>query len=292
MRFQFRSLHTVRTSLSGGSQIGGLRPLSAICAQSSTIVRFCAPFYPDLPFLGVLIFLGLQLFFSVSLGLFIGGERGKTSLLFWVVFLGFYLNTKEWKIRVGGIGRRTEQAKAKFDPRVGPTRAPPRAPTRAPKRVDFPLFSLSRTPHESSHVSSAKMSTEGPTSRVRVHLSCFHLFCSLTRNVRCKMTTVIAGNRGQLRTSTLSPICEAPHVDFPKKVSNDLVELCLQLQFYSFSSRLSLIFSDFRFSWELQHIGGVDFRRKPQDTAEFRRKPAGTADFRKKDLLSHLICPY
>ena len=31
---------------------------------------------------------------------FTGVERGKKSLVFWVVFLGFYLNTKEWKIRV------------------------------------------------------------------------------------------------------------------------------------------------------------------------------------------------
>ena len=30
---------------------------------------------------------------------FTGVEWGKKSLVFWVVFLGFYLNTKEWKIR-------------------------------------------------------------------------------------------------------------------------------------------------------------------------------------------------
>ena len=30
---------------------------------------------------------------------FTGVKRGKTSLVFWVVFLGFYLSTKEWKIR-------------------------------------------------------------------------------------------------------------------------------------------------------------------------------------------------
>ena len=34
---------------------------------------------------------------------FIGVERGKKSLVFRVVFLGFYLNTKEWKIRVRGF---------------------------------------------------------------------------------------------------------------------------------------------------------------------------------------------
>ena len=26
-------------------------------------------------------------------------ERGKKTLVLWIVFLGFYLNTKEWKIR-------------------------------------------------------------------------------------------------------------------------------------------------------------------------------------------------
>ena len=31
---------------------------------------------------------------------FTGVERGKRSLVFWVVFLGFYLNTKDRKIRV------------------------------------------------------------------------------------------------------------------------------------------------------------------------------------------------
>ena len=46
--------------------------------------------YPDLLFLGVLIFLGL----------FLGNGGVKKSLVFWVVFLGFYLNTKEKKIRV------------------------------------------------------------------------------------------------------------------------------------------------------------------------------------------------
>ena len=59
-------------------------------------------------------------------------------------------------------------------PRVGPRVAP----TRAPTRDDFPVFSPSRTPHETSH--------EGVHGRahewtVGVHLSCFHLFCSLTK---------------------------------------------------------------------------------------------------------------
>ena len=29
-------------------------------------------------------------------------------------------------------------------------------------------------------------------------------------------------------------------------------------------------FADFRFSWEWQHLGSADFRRKPQETADFR----------------------
>ena len=37
--------------------------------------------------------------------------------------------------------------------------------------------------------------------------------------------------------------------------------------------RISLTFADFRFSWEVQHFGGADFRRKPQETADFRRNP-------------------
>ena len=40
------------------------------------------------------------LFFLCFFRVFIGIERGKNSLVFWMVFLGFYLNTKEWKIRV------------------------------------------------------------------------------------------------------------------------------------------------------------------------------------------------
>ena len=35
----------------------------------------------------------------------------------------------------------------------------------------------------------------------------------------------------------------------------------------------SQIFADLCFSWGLQHFGGADFRRRPQETAEFRRNP-------------------
>ena len=52
--------------------------------------------------------------------------------------------------------------------------------------------------------------------------------------------------------------------------------------------RFSQIFADFRFSWELQHFGGTDFRRKPQETADFRREPQIFAETR----LSHLVCPF
>ena len=58
----------------------------------------------------------------------------------------------------------------------------------------------------------------------------------------------------------------------------------------------SQIFADFRFSWELQHFGGADFRRKPQETADFRRKPQETADFCRNPFVpfssSLLVPPY
>ena len=44
----------------------------------------------------------------------------------------------------------------------------------------------------------------------------------------------------------------------------------------------SLIFAIFR--WELQHFGGADFRRKPQETADFRRKPQIFAETRSASL--------
>ena len=47
--------------------------------------------------------------------------------------------------------------------------------------------------------------------------------------------------------------------------------------------RFSLIFADFRFSWELQHFGGADFRGKPQETAE---KTAGNRRFSQEP-----VCP-
>ena len=55
-----------------------------------------------------------------------------------------------------------------------------------------------------------------------------------------------------------------------------------------FFRRFSLIFTDFRFSCELQHFGGADFRRKLQKTGDFRRKPQIFAETR----LSHLVCPF
>ena len=84
-------------------------------------------------------------------------------------------------------GRRTEQAKANLDPRVGPRVAPRVGPRVAPRvrprglprehpRGLISLFSALQglpTKHPT------KVSTEGWT--VGVHLSCFHLFCSLTK---------------------------------------------------------------------------------------------------------------
>ena len=40
-------------------------------------------------------------------GFLTGVEMGKKSFVFWVVFLGLYLNTKEWKIREGGRNKGT-----------------------------------------------------------------------------------------------------------------------------------------------------------------------------------------
>ena len=57
-----------------------------------------------------------------------------------------------------------------------------RAPTTGPTRVDFPVFSSSRTPTTGPTKRPTKASTEVPTKVssqvVEVHLSCFHLFCS------------------------------------------------------------------------------------------------------------------
>ena len=58
-----------------------------------------------------------------------------------------------------------------------------------------------------------------------------------------------------------------------------------------FLRRSSLISADFRFSWELQHFGGANFRTKlqePQIVTENRRKPQISAETR----LSHLVCPF
>ena len=45
------------------------------------------------------MFRGLSAVFLSFSRVFTGVERGKKSLVFGMVFLGFYLNTKEWKIR-------------------------------------------------------------------------------------------------------------------------------------------------------------------------------------------------
>ena len=62
-------------------------------------------------------------------------------------------------------------------PTSGPTSGSTSGPTSPPTRADFPVFSPARTPHESSHESVHRRAHEWT---VGVHLSCFHLFCSLT----------------------------------------------------------------------------------------------------------------
>ena len=81
-------------------------------SQESGVRTRCAAIvnhYSDLLFLGVLIFKEIpwcfecfQLFFSGCFKVFLGFGGVKKSLVFWVVFLGFYLSTKEKKIRVCG----------------------------------------------------------------------------------------------------------------------------------------------------------------------------------------------
>ena len=101
-------------------------------------------------------------------------------------------------LRTGIFGRRTEQAKANLDPRVAPQVGPrvgprvdprdcPRERPREHPRQDpqglTSLFSapqrlprkLHETCHEGVHGSPTKVSSQV----VKVHLSCFHLFCLL-----------------------------------------------------------------------------------------------------------------
>ena len=77
------------------------------------------------------------------------------------------------------FGQRTEQAKAKFDPRV--------ARRVAHEALIFPVLSPWKTPTKAPTKRHTKVSTQAPTkvpTRVFVlHLSCFHLFCSRTREI-------------------------------------------------------------------------------------------------------------
>ena len=59
-----------------------------------------------------LVFGGFSAVFLCFSGVFTGVERGKKSLVFGVVFLGFYLNTKEWKIRVSDPRNRNHKSLA------------------------------------------------------------------------------------------------------------------------------------------------------------------------------------
>ena len=84
-------------------------------------------------------------------------------------------------LATGVFGRRTEQAKAKFDPRVaprvGPRVAATRAPTKAPTRADFPCFQPFKDSPQTSHEGVHRRAHEWT---VGVHLSRFPLFCYLT----------------------------------------------------------------------------------------------------------------
>ena len=53
-------------------------------------------------------------------------------------------------------------------------------------------------------------------------------------------------------------------------------------EFAVFFRRFSVIFADFRFSLDLQHFGGADLPRKPQETAEFCRNP----------FVPFIVCPF
>ena len=74
-----------------------------------------------------------------------------------------------------------------------------------------------------------------------------------------------------------------PHMDFALKFALDTSILSRGIERdklngtnraeFAVFRRFSLNFAAFRFSWELQHFGGADFRRKPQETADFRRNP-------------------
>ena len=55
--------------------------------------------------------------------------------------------------------------------------------------------------------------------------------------------------------------------------------------------RFSLIFADLRFSLELQHFGGADFCRQPQETPDLCRKPQETAESC-RNLFVPVSCPF
>ena len=106
-----------------------------------------------------------------------------------------------WLLAAVVAGRRTKQAKANLDPRVGPRVAPqvgprvdprvrsrdrPRERPRQDPRGLISLFQPFKDSHESSTKCPTKASTEVPTKVsnrvVKVHLSCFHLFCPSASN--------------------------------------------------------------------------------------------------------------
>ena len=69
-------------------------------------------------------------------------------------------------------------------------------------------------------------------------------------------------------------------ISSPRGIKRDKLKGTNGAEFAVFR-RFSLIFADFRFSWELQLFRGADFRRKPQEPQIF----AG-------NRRSHLVCPF
>ena len=107
-------------------------------------------------------------------------------------------------------GRRTEQAKAKFDPRVGPRVDPrvrlrerPRHPSRL---LICPVFSPSRSPHKSSHETSHEgvhrsahesVQSSGRGSLVLFSEDSFHLFCFSANQGTKKPTNILLIGRDE-----------------------------------------------------------------------------------------------
>ena len=74
------------------------------------------------------------------------------------------------------------------------------------------------------------------------------------------------------------PVCHDIFWRFSRGVKRDKLNGTNGAKFADFRC----LFADFRFSWELQHLGGADFRRQPQIFAENRRQPQVFAENRRQ----------